>query len=115
MPVADPAWHAAKGENNRKQLNGYADGLDGDAGVKVYIRVELALNEVLVFTGNFFQLVSDFQQWFVAGAQLGKYRFAGLFHDLGAGIKVLIDPMTKTHQFEGVVLVFGPGNILGHT
>ena len=38
---------------------------------------------------------------------LGQHLVAGLLHDLGARIVVLVDAMAEAHQAEAVVLVLG--------
>lgn len=56
--------------------------------------------------GDFFQLHRQFQLR-VVDAQLLEDLVAGLLHDLGARVEVLVDTMAEAHQLERIVLVLG--------
>ena len=107
VPVGDPADGARHGEDDREHVGRDADRLEDDAGVEVDIRVQLALDEVLVFQRDLFQTLGDLELRVVRHAQLLQHFVAGLFHDLGARIEVAIDAVTEAHQLERVFLVLG--------
>ncbi len=48
----------------------------------------------------------------VIDAQLAQNLVAGLLHDLGARVEVLVDAMSEAHQLERIVLVLGLGQEL---
>src|SRR5690606_37556347 len=107
VPVRAPAWRSADGENYREQGSGDTDRLQDDAGVEVHVRVEFALDEVIVFQGDFFQAAGDAEQWIVLDAQVFQDFVADLPHDFGTRVEVLVNAVAEAHQAEGVVLVLG--------
>src|SRR5690606_29691421 len=111
LPVRDPADGAGQGEDHGEHRGRNADGLEDDARVEVHVRVEVALLEVRIVTRYLFQLHRQFQLR-VVDAQLGQYFVAGLFHDLGARVEVLVHAMAEAHQLERIVLVLGLGHEL---
>src|SRR3990172_2779657 len=55
-PLGKPAGVAGDGEQDGKHVHGEPHRLVDDAGVEVYVRVELALDEVVVFEGDALKL-----------------------------------------------------------
>ena len=51
------------------------------------------------------ELHRDVEQRIVLDAELVQHLVAGLLHDLGARIVVLVDAVAEAHQAEAVVLV----------
>ena len=107
--MRDPARGAAGGEDHGEQLGRNADGLEDDARVEVDVRVQVALDEIGIGQGDLFELHGQFQVRIV-DAQLAEYFVAGLFHDLGARVEVLVHAMTEAHQLERIILVLGLGD-----
>jgi hypothetical protein len=59
------------------------------------------------------QLHRHFEQRIILDAKFAKHFMAGLLHDLGARIVVLVDPVAEAHQAERIVLVLGACDIFG--
>ncbi len=109
--MGDPADSTRQGEDDGEHAGRNADGLEDDARVEVHVRVQVALGEVRIVEGDLFQLHGQIQLRIV-DAQLAQNLVAGLFHDLGARIEVLVDAMAEAHQLERIVLVLGLGQEL---
>jgi hypothetical protein len=76
-----------------------------DARIEIDVRVELALDEIVVVERDLLELHRDFQQRMIALAELG---ISTSWQDLritGARIVVLVDAVAEAHQAEIVVLV----------
>ena len=69
--------------------------------------IELLLDEILVVQRDALQLHRDFEQRIVLDAEFVQHLMAGLLHDLGARIVVLVDAVAEAHQAERIVLVLG--------
>ncbi len=69
--------------------------------------IELLLDEIFVVQRDALELEGDVEQRIVLDAELAQHLVAGLLHDLGARIVVLVDPVAEAHQAEGIVLVLG--------
>jgi hypothetical protein len=61
------------------------------------------------------ELHRDVEQRIVLDAEFAEHFMAGLLHDLGARIVVLVDAVTEAHQTERIVLVLGAGDVFGNT
>ena len=75
-----------------------------------YIRIKLLLNEVFVRQGDLFQFHRNVEQWIILDAEFAQNFMAGLLHDLGARIVVLVDAVTEAHQTERIVLILCTGD-----
>ena len=58
--------------------------------------------------------MATLQQRLVLDAERVEHLVAGLLHDLGARIVVLVDAVAEAHQAERIVLVLGPLDVLGN-
>ena len=76
-----------------------------DARVEVHVGVEFAGDEIFVFQCNFFQSHGQFEQGIVFQPEFLEDFFAGLLHQFGARIVVLVDAVAKTHQLDAGVFV----------
>src|SRR5699024_3293921 len=65
-PLGDPAGEAAQGEEDGEHELGEAHSLVDEAGVEVYVGVELTFDEVVVVEGLFFETLGDIEQFVVA-------------------------------------------------
>ena len=94
LPVSNPAGESADGEHHGKHVRRDAHGAVENARVEVYVRVELALDEVVVLEGGFFELDGDIQQLVVH-----VFAFEHLVHELlqhlGARVVALIHAVAK--------------------
>src|SRR5690606_4129491 len=108
LPVGNPADSPRQGEDDGEHAGRNADGLEDDARVEVHVRVEVALGEVGVLQRDFFQLHRQLELRIV-DAQLAQHLVAGLLHDLGARVEVLVHAVAEAHQLERIVLVLGLG------
>jgi hypothetical protein len=53
----------------------------------------------------------DVEKRVVLDADLAQHLVAGLLHDLGARVAILVDPVAEAHQPEAVVLVLGAADV----
>ena len=95
-PLRQPAGRARDREQHREHLRRELQRLVDEAGVEVDVRVELALDEVLVLERDLLQLLGDLQQRVDAGDL--EDVVAGLLDDLGARVVVLVDAVAEAHQ-----------------
>ena len=108
--MCDPANGSTNGKDHREHGCRNTQCFQNNAGVKVDVGVELLIYEILVFERDFFESFGDFEV-LVFDAQLSQHLVRCLFHDLGSGIKVLVDPMSESHQAERIVFVFCLRNV----
>ena len=105
LPVGDPAGEAPDGEHHGKHVRRDAHGAVEDARVEVYVRVELARDEVVVLEGGFFELDGDIQERVVYVFAL-EHLVHKLLEHLGARVIALVHAVAKARKAERVVLVF---------
>ncbi len=105
-PLRDPARQASDREQRREHVLRRADRVVDHARVEVDVRIELALDEVLVLQRDLLELLGDLEQLRV-DAQLLEHVVAGLLDDLHARVEVLVDAVAEAHQPRRVVLVLG--------
>src|SRR5690606_10761385 len=104
-PLRDPAYGTRHGEEHGEHRGGEAQCLQRDTRIEVDIRIELLLDEILVRQRNTLQLHGDVEQRIVLDAELAQNLMAGLLHDLGARVVVLVDAVAEAHEAERIVLV----------
>src|SRR5690625_4498084 len=114
VPLGDPADSARQGKKCREPGCRAAAGLEDDARVDVDIRKELLYVEVFVLQVDPRELHGQPEVRLVTQTDCVLYLMSRLLHYLGPWIIVLVDPVTKTHQPEGIVLVLGPRDELGN-
>jgi NAD(P)-dependent dehydrogenase (short-subunit alcohol dehydrogenase family) len=112
VQLGDPADRAGQREDRGEQAHRDADGALHDAGVEVDVRVQLARDEVLVFQRDLLQGHGQLEQRVVLQAQLGQHFVAGLAHQLGARVVVLVHAVAEAHQLDAGVLVLDLGHEL---
>ena len=110
--MGDPAHGPRQGEDHGEHAGWNADRLEDDPRVEVDVRVQRAFDEVRVGQGDLFQAHGQFELRIVLDAQFLQHFVAGLLHDGGAWVTVLVDPVTEAHQLERIVLVLGLGDEL---
>src|SRR3972149_7705366 len=93
---ARPARGAGDGEQDGKHVHGEPHRLVDDAGVEVYVRVELALDEVVVFEGDALKLQGDVQERVATGD--AEHFVGGAFDDPGAGVVAPVDAGAEAHE-----------------
>src|SRR5699024_10762817 len=76
-PLGDPARGAAHGEQRGEHVRGETHGLVDQTRVEVHVRVQLALDEVVVGEGDLFQALGDVEQVVVL-AELVQHRVGDL-------------------------------------
>jgi hypothetical protein len=96
-PLRDPPGQPAEGEHDGEHLGGDAHRAVDDAAVEVDVRVELALDEVLVGQRHLLEALGDVEER-VAGAQLGEHLVGGDLEDLRPRVEVLVDAVAEAHQ-----------------
>src|SRR5437016_3824767 len=100
LPLRQPARNAWNREEHREHVHRELHGLVDEAGVEVDIRIQLALDEVVVFQRDAFQFQSDVQQRIGAGHFEDLIRYS--LDDLGSGVVVLIDAVSEPHQLHAL-------------
>lgn len=94
--MGQPADDPRQGEEKGEEVSGEAHGTVDEARVKVDVRIELALDKVIVSQSNSFELHGNLNQGLIPTHL--KDLVGDLADDPGAGIKVAIDSMPKAHQ-----------------
>src|SRR6185437_14874541 len=85
--------------------------LERDARIKVDVRVELLLDEVIVRQRDALELERDLEDRVVAVTDSVQHLMTCLLHDLRPRIIVLIDAVTEAHEPERITLVLCPLDI----
>ena len=111
-PVRNPAGQTAHGEQHREHARREAHRAVDEAGVEVDVRVELALDEVVVREGGLFELHCDVEQ-FVVAAELGEDGVRGFADQRSARIVVAVDAVPEAHELHAVFLVLDLADELG--
>ena len=110
FPLSNPADGTREGEQNRVHLCREAERVERNTGIEVDIGVQLFADEIFVFERDFLEFHSDLEKRLVALADNVQNFVTGLLHDFRARVVVLVDAVTKAHEAEWVVLVFGATN-----
>jgi len=100
VELGDPADRSCQREDRREQGDRDADRALDDAGIEVDVRVELACDEVLVLEGDLLQRHRQLEDRIVVQAERVEDLVAGLAHELGARVVVLVDPVPEAHQLD---------------
>ena len=87
---------SAKIAVNRLHRN--ADRALHDARIEVDVRVELARDEVVVLERDLLERHRELEQRVVVQAERVEHLVAGLAHQLGARVVVLVDAVAEAHQ-----------------
>ena len=95
-PLGDPAARARDREQDGEHADRHAQRLVDQARVEVDVRVELALDEVVVLERDLLELERDLQQR--VDARDLEDLVGRLLDDLRARVVVLVDPVAEAHQ-----------------
>src|SRR5215213_4832256 len=95
-PLGDPAARARDREQDGEHAHGHPERLVDQARVEVDVRVELALDEVLVLERDLLELQGDLEQRVDAGDLEDVVR--RLLDDPRPRVVVLVDPVAEAHQ-----------------
>src|SRR3954464_4717709 len=98
LPLRNPANRSGEREDASEHRYRNAERALHDARVEVDVRVELALDEVLILQRDALELERQLEQPVVVQAELVQHLVAGLAHQLGARIVVLVDAVAEAHQ-----------------
>src|SRR6478672_1306679 len=96
LPLRQPARHPAQGEEDREVLGGIAHRLIDEPRVEVHVRIQLPLDEVLVFERDPLQLERDLELGVEAG--LAEHIVRHPFDELGPRVVRLVHPVAESHQ-----------------
>jgi len=96
VPLRQPSGRARNGEHDGEHLRTETHRLVDDSGVEVHVGIQFALDEVIVFQGDAFQFQSDVKSGIAAGAF--EHLFGGPLDDASAGIVILVNAMSESHQ-----------------
>ena len=112
-PVRDPAGQPAQSEQHGEHPGREAHGPVDHAGVEVHVRVQLALDEVVVGQRDLFERLGDIEHLVVA-AELAE-DLVGLFlDDARTRVVVLVHPVAEAHQLHAVLPVLHLADELLH-
>src|SRR5665647_2306695 len=104
VPLGDPARQPPEGEHNREHLGGEAQRPVDQPGVEIHVRVQLALDEVLIRERHLLELERDVEQ-LVALAKALQELVGGLLDDGRARVPVLVDPVPEAHELGAALFV----------
>src|SRR6266571_5734518 len=105
LPLGDPAYRARQREDAGEHRYRDAEGALHDARIEIHVRVELALDEILVLERDLLQREGELEQAIVAQAELLQHFVAGLAHELCPRIVVLVYAVPESHEAHAGVLV----------
>ena len=88
--LSNPTRQAAHPEQNGEEVGREAHGPVNEASVEVDVRVQLAVDEVVVLEGDFFQVHGDFEE-IVVNAKVVEHAVCGRLHNCSARIVALVD------------------------
>src|SRR5437660_8266669 len=98
FPLRNPAGSARDGEKYREHGHRETHRLINQAGIKVHVGIELALDEVIVLEGDAFAFESNFQERVLAHEF--EYFVSDVLDDAGAWIVILVNAMAEAHKFD---------------
>src|SRR5262252_7652543 len=113
-PLRDPTHGAGEREDAGEHAGWDAERALHDAGVEVHIRVELAIDEVLILERDLFQVHRQLEKSVVVQPELVQDFVASLAHQLRTRIVVFVDAVTEAHQPKAGVLVLRLLYVLVH-
>src|SRR6266571_7047160 len=105
LPLGDPAHRARQREDAGEHRYRDAEGALHDPRIEIDVRVELALDEIIVLERDLFQGEGELEEPIVAQAELFQHLMAGFTHELCPRIVVLVDAVPEAHQPHPRVLV----------
>jgi hypothetical protein len=91
--------HPAHGEHHREHVQRNAHRPQDDAAVEIDVRIQLALDEIVVVSATSSSSLGNIQQR-IAGCSSEPASCRRLLENLGARIEVLVDPMPEAHQLQ---------------
>src|SRR2546425_4467412 len=105
LPLRDPAYRARKGKNAGEHRHRDAERALHDPRIEIDVRVELALDEIVVLERDLLQRERELEEAIVVQTELLQDLMAGLAHELRPRIVVLVHAMSEPHQTHARVLV----------
>ena len=102
--MGDPAGKTGKREHHGEHIFRDTHGTIENTGVEVNVGIERTVDEVTVGKGGFFNPAGDIEQRILA-ADPGKIVFTLFADDDRARVVGFVDPVTETHEPEGIVFV----------
>ena len=94
--MSEPTGCTRDRKEHGEHVNRESHRLVDEPGVEVNVRVQLAVDEVRVLQGDFFEFERNVEKRILPGHI--KHVVGGLLDDLCAWVVVLVDPVTKAHQ-----------------
>ena len=111
--MRDPAREPAEREQHGEHPGREADRPVDETGVEVDVRVQLALDEVVVGQRRLLEGLGDVEQ-FVVAAELAQDLVGLLLDDASPGVVVLVHPVTEAHEFDAVLAVLDFADEFAH-
>src|SRR5664280_3672797 len=102
-PLGDPARQPPESEQHGEHLWREAHRPVDEPGVEVHVRVELALDEVVVRKSQLLELEGDVEQ-IVTVAEALQELVGGLLDDGRTRVVVLVDPVPEAHELSPALL-----------
>src|SRR5690606_30060973 len=96
FPLSEPAGHPPDGEEHREEIHRETHRLVDEPRIKVDVRIELSLAEIIILKGEAFELDRGIDEGVCS--DLVKDLIGKLLDDGGARIVVLINAMAEAHQ-----------------
>src|SRR5215470_4281848 len=111
LPLRNPANGAGNREQHGEHRGGETHSFERDARIEIDVGIELFLYEIVVVQCDPLELECDVEQRIVLDSDFAQHFVAGLLHDLGAWVVMLVDPVAEAHKAEAVVLVLGAADV----
>src|SRR6266851_769440 len=105
LPLGDPAHGTRQREDAGEHRHRDAEGALHDPRIEIDVRVELALDEIIVLERDLLQREGELEEAIVPQAELLQHLMAGLAHELRPRIVVLVDAVPEAHEAHARVLV----------
>src|SRR5713101_2371742 len=105
LPLRDPAYRAREGKNASEHRHRDAERALHDPRIEIDVRVELALDEIIVLERDLLQREGELEEAIVPQAELLQHLMAGFAHELCPRIVVLVDAVPEAHEAHARVLV----------
>src|SRR5450631_2566598 len=100
VPLRDPADRPRQREYRREQAHRDSQRTLDNTGIEIDVRVQLARHEVVVFERDFFQRHRQLEQRIVVQPEILEHFVAGLAHQLGARVVILVHTVAEAHQLD---------------
>ena len=106
FPMSNPTRESSHRKHHSKHIHWNIQCAVDNSTVEIHIGIEFLVDEVLIFQGRDLKTLCNLKQR-VIDSHFGQNLIASFLDDRRTWIEVLVNAMTKPHEFESRVLVFG--------